>query len=154
MDHEVRADEWLLAPEMPENRRQILSDPLSAGDLMDELVRAAQDAADIDEFFVCWEGSTKRPGQARVSGVFRCPYDIFDQFFNARSVTGPSTTSGRTWARFTTARSLTGWSRSLGARATRRSRGWSPCSLTESRSGRPARKSGFGSAAIITSAIP
>jgi hypothetical protein len=85
MDDEVRADEWVLAHEMPEDRRLILSNRLPASDLMDKIVCAARQAADKDELFVCWEASTRQPGQARVSGVFRCPEDVFDEFFNGRT---------------------------------------------------------------------
>jgi len=81
----VRADEWVLADEMPESRRLALSNPLPAGDLIAKVVCAARQAADKDEFFVCWEASTKQPGQARVSSVFRCPEEAFDQFFNGRT---------------------------------------------------------------------
>ena len=81
MDDEVRADEWVLAHEMLEDQRLILSNPLSAGDLIEKIACAARQASHEDEFFLCWEASTKHPGQARVSGVFRCPEDVFDQFF-------------------------------------------------------------------------
>lgn len=85
MDDEVRADEWVLAHEILEDQRLILSNPLSAGDLIEKIACAARQASHEDEFFLCWEASTKHPGQARVSGVFRCPEDVFDQFFNGRT---------------------------------------------------------------------